>query len=144
MAFDELYREMLMDHYRNPQNRGSLDNASAKVHLNNPLCGDEIDLYILEKDGIVHDAQWGGQGCSISQAAASMMSQAVKGLSVEDAYKLVANFQKLMHGKELPYSELDLEDLEALSGVAQFPVRIKCALLPFEALNKALNEVHGE
>lgn len=139
MPLDDLYRELIMDHYRNPQNRGTLEKPSSSVSLNNPLCGDEIELQLLVHDGKVADARWSGQGCSISQSSASMMTEALKGLSTDDARKLVANFQGLMHGEELPHAEPELGDLEALTGVAKFPVRIKCALLPWEALHKALD-----
>lgn len=138
MSLDELYREVIMDHYRHPHNRGKLDAPTASVSLNNPLCGDEIELHLLVQDGKVQDARWSGQGCSISQSSASMMTDALIGLSVDEARRLVANFQGLMHGQDPPYAEPELGDLEALTGVAKFPVRIKCALLPWEALSKAL------
>lgn len=139
MPLDELYREVIMDHYRNPHNRGTVDEPTASIALNNPLCGDEIELQLLVRDDHVAEARWSGQGCSISQASASLMTDALHGLSTEDALKLVANFQGLMHGEEPPHADPELGDLEVLSGVARFPVRIKCALLPWEALSKALD-----
>lgn len=139
MSLDDLYREVIMDHYRNPQNRGALDQPTAHIKLNNPLCGDQIELQLVVRDGTVYDARWSGQGCSISQSSASMMTEALKGLTIDNARRLVANFQGLMHGEGIPHPEPDLGDLEALTGVAKFPVRIKCALLPWEALSKALD-----
>lgn len=136
---DDLYREVIMDHYRNPHNRGKFDNPTVHVELNNPLCGDELELQLIIEGDTVKEARWTGQGCSISQSSASMMTDALKGLARDHALKLIANFQGLMHGKELPYPETDLGELEALTGVAKFPVRIKCALLPWEALSKALD-----
>lgn len=135
---DDLYRELIMDHYRNPHNRGRFENPTVEVELHNPLCGDELELQLIVKDDTVEDVRWTGQGCSISQSSASMMSDALKGLSREQALKLMANFQAMMHSNDFPYPEAELGDLEALAGVAKFPVRIKCALLPWEALSKAL------
>lgn len=140
MSLDELYREVIMDHYRHPRHRGTLEQPSVSVTLHNPLCGDEVQLQLVVREGKIEAASWTGQGCSISQSSASMMTDAVIGLSVADALKLVANFQGLMHGEAPPYAEPALGDLEALGGVAKFPVRIKCALLPWEALSKALNQ----
>lgn len=139
MSLDDLYREVIMDHYRSPHNRGQLDNATVKIELQNPLCGDELELQLIVRDDKVEDARWTGQGCSISQSSASMMTDALKGLTTSDALKLVENFQGLMHGEGIPHAAPELGDLEALSGVAKFPVRIKCALLPWEALSKALS-----
>lgn len=136
---DDLYRELIMDHYRHPHNRGRLDNPTVAIELNNPLCGDEIELQLNVKDDTVEDVRWTGEGCSISQSSASMMTDALKGLSRDHALKLIANFQAMMHGEDFPYPDVALGDLEALAGVAKFPVRIKCALLAWEALSKALN-----
>ena len=137
---EDLYRELIMDHYRHPQNRGRLENPTVQVELHNPLCGDELELQLIVKDDTVEDVRWPGRGCSLSQSSASMMSQALKGMARDRALKLVANFQAMMHGEDFPYPEVELGDLEALSGVAKFPVRIKCALLAWEALSKALNQ----
>lgn len=143
MSLDELYRELIMDHYRRPRNRGELENATVTIALNNPLCGDEIELDLVLKDERVDAVVWHGRGCSISQASASMMTDAVKGKSVPDAIRLVANFKGMMRGEAVP-DDLELGDLEALQGVAKFPVRIKCAVLPWEALRKGLQDRDGE
>src|SRR5690606_31005044 len=134
---DDLYREVILDHYRSPRNRGQLDEATVVVELNNPLCGDEIALYLKVDDGAVSDVRFDGRGCSISQSSASMMTQAVKGTKIEEALDLVRRFKGMMQS-EVSADEADLGDLESLQGVAKFPVRIKCALLSWEALSKGL------
>lgn len=140
---DDLYRELIMDHYKRPRNRGERAGANVSIALNNPLCGDEIELHLDVEDERVKGVRWGGRGCSISQASASMMSEAVKGLSVEDALKLAENFKRMMRSEELPHPEVAMGDLEALQGVAKFPVRIKCALLAWEALRKGIVDRDG-
>src|SRR5690606_12122961 len=128
LNLDQLYRRVIMDHYKNPRNKGELTDGGLTIDMNNPTCGDRIHLTMQVEDGIVQDAKFDGEGCSISMASASMMTQAVKGKSVEDAVRLSKAFSDMMLGKELDDS-LDLGDIEALSGVSQFPARIKCATL---------------
>jgi nitrogen fixation NifU-like protein len=154
-GLEDLYREIILDHYRSPRNRGELETPPAtKSEGFNPLCGDEVVLYLLVKDGKVEDVKIGGQGCSISQASTSMMSAAVKGKTVEEARKLISAFKALMsiHESKLEgesdgtdlQEELDgvkLGDLEALQGVVKFPVRIKCATLAWNTLQQGLDEV---
>lgn len=137
MALDDLYREVILDHYRSPRNRGVIEDASVVVELSNPLCGDEIALYLKVVADVVEDVRFDGRGCSISQASASMMTQQVKGKSVEEALDMVNRFKGLMRS-ELTAEEADLGDLESLQGVAKFPVRIKCAVLSWEALRQGL------
>jgi nitrogen fixation NifU-like protein len=153
-GLEDLYREIILDHYRSPRNRGELPIPPAhKVEGFNPLCGDEVILYLDVEDGTVTDVKIGGQGCSISQASTSMMSAAVKGKSVEEARKLIAAFKALMsiHESKLEgesdgadlQAEMDgvqLGDLEALQGVVKFPVRIKCATLAWNTLQQGLDE----
>jgi nitrogen fixation NifU-like protein len=140
----DLYREIILDHYRSPRNRGELAPPAAHAVGHNPLCGDEIDVYLQVDDGIVSDIKVGGQGCSISQSSASMMSQAVKGKSVDDVKALVKKFKGLMSVDEVdgdePAADVPLGDLEALQGVVKFPVRIKCATLAWNTLTEALAE----
>lgn len=136
MSLEALYQEVIMEHYRRPQNKGELPQATATVELDNPLCGDEITLDLLIEDGTIKDVRFRGQGCSISQASASMMTQAVKGKTVAEADELLQRVHKMLKG-EAPATG-GLGDLEALQGVAKFPVRIKCALLAWEALDKGL------
>jgi nitrogen fixation NifU-like protein len=141
-GLDDLYQELILDHYKNRRNRGTLDAPSAAVDHNNPLCGDEIHLEILLDDGRLADIRHTGNGCSISQASASMMSEVVKGRSTDDALGLVEHFRSVMHGDEEP-DEDRLGDAIALGGVAKFPARVKCALLSWLALKDAIDTVEG-
>lgn len=133
---DQLYRSVIMDHYKKPRNKGTLED-SVTIEMNNPTCGDRIHLTLQVKDGIVENAKFDGEGCSISMASASMMTVAVKGKPTEEAVKLSEVFSDMMLGKELDDS-LDLGDIEALSGVAKFPARIKCATLAWKAMEKGV------
>ncbi|WP_028401136.1 Fe-S cluster assembly sulfur transfer protein SufU [Ectobacillus panaciterrae] len=136
---DALYRQVIMDHYKKPRNRGVLENDSVTVNLNNPTCGDRIQLTMKVEEGVVKDAKFEGEGCSISMSSASMMTQAVKGKKIEEALKLSKVFSDMMQGKEYDDS-VDLGDIEALQGVSKFPARIKCATLAWKAMEKGLNE----
>ena len=135
---DTLYRQVIMDHYKNPRNHGVLED-SVTVNLNNPTCGDRIQLTMKVEEGIVQEAKFEGEGCSISMSSASMMTQAVKGKKIEEALKLSKIFSDMMLGKGYDDS-IDLGDIEALQGVCKFPARIKCATLAWKALEKGLNE----
>lgn len=136
---DALYRQVIMDNYKKPRNRGVLGDDSVTVDLNNPTCGDRIQLTMKVEDGIVQDAKFEGEGCSISMSSASMMTQAVKGKKVEEALKLSTIFSNMMQGKEYDDS-VDLGDIEALQGVSKFPARIKCATLAWKAMEKGLHD----
>lgn len=128
-----------MDHYKNPRNKGSLEDGSLIVDMNNPTCGDRIHLTMKVEDGKVTDAKFDGEGCSISMASASMMTQTIIGQDVESANKLSQIFSHMIQGKD--YAEdIDLGDIEALQGVSKFPARIKCATLAWKAMEKGLNE----
>ncbi|MCT1904388.1 Fe-S cluster assembly sulfur transfer protein SufU [Oceanobacillus sojae] len=135
---DTLYRQVIMDHYKNPRNKGTLEKDSVTVDMNNPTCGDRIQLQLDIQNGIVKDAKFQGEGCSISMASASMMTQAIKGLEVETALKMSEMFSKMMLGEDID-SE-DMGDIEALQGVSQFPARIKCATLAWKAMEKGVHE----
>jgi nitrogen fixation protein NifU and related proteins len=137
---DNLYRQVIMDHYKNPRNKGVLEEGSLTVNMNNPTCGDRIQLTMKVEDGKVSDAKFEGEGCSISMSSASMMTQAIKGRNVEDALKLSKIFSDIMQGNDYDEDELDLGDIEALQGVAKFPARIKCATLAWKAMEKGLKE----
>lgn len=137
MSLEALYREVILDHYRAPRNKGRLDDATVVVELKNPVCGDEITLYLKLDKSQVQSLRFEGRGCSISQASASMMTQAVRGKSLDEALDLVSRFKGMVRG-ELPVEQADLGDLEALHGVAKFPVRVKCAVLAWEALKQGL------
>jgi nitrogen fixation NifU-like protein len=133
-----LYQELILDHYRRPRNKGTLENADASVEVKNPLCGDEIGLQVaFDADG-VRDLRFSGRGCSISQASASMMTQLVKGKTGEEIEAIRKQFRDLMMGVESGADEARLGALRALAGVARFPARVKCALLPWNALETAL------
>lgn len=137
---DTLYRQVIMDHYKTPRNRGVLEDSSMTVDMNNPTCGDRIRIQLKIEDGVVKDAKFEGEGCSISLASASMMTQAIKGKKLEDALRMSQIFSDMMLGKELDAGELDLGDIEALQGVSKFPARIKCATLAWKAMEKGVHE----
>ena len=137
---DALYRQVIMDHYKKPRNKGVIEEDSLTVNMNNPTCGDRIQLSMKIEDGVVSDAKFEGEGCSISMSSASMMTQAIKGRRLEDALKLSKVFSDMMQGKEYDEDDLDLGDIEALQGVSKFPARIKCATLAWKAMEKGLNE----
>lgn len=145
-GLEDLYREIILDHHRNPRNRGELAPPASHAVGHNPLCGDEIDVYLAVADGVVSDVKVGGSGCSISQSSASMMSQAVKGKPVEEVRALVRRFKGMMSipdddGNPIePDPAVKLGDLEALQGVVKFPVRIKCATLAWNTLLEALEQ----
>lgn len=139
---DDLYKEVILDHYRAPRNRGRLEGAEVHLHRDNPLCGDEIDLYLSIEDGRVNGVGFEGKGCSISQASISMMSEKLKGMSVQDAEALANTFKQMMQGEE-PQDVDSLGDLIALQGVQKYPVRIKCALLGWNTLLEGV-KIHRE
>lgn len=142
-GLEDLYREIILDHYRTPRNRGELDPPAVSAEGHNPLCGDEIRIYLEVRDGVVVDVKFSGSGCSISQSSASMMTSAVKGKDVAHVRAVVRKFKSMMTVEEDgdgPVDEsLSLGDLEALQGVVKFPVRIKCATLGWNTLLDALN-----
>jgi nitrogen fixation NifU-like protein len=133
-----LYQEMILDHYRRPRNKGTLEKADASVEMKNPLCGDEIALQVAFDGDSVQDLRFSGRGCSISQASASMMTQLVKGKSAKEIGAIRKQFRDLMLGNGAPGDDTQLGSLRALSGVARFPARVKCALLAWNALESAL------
>lgn len=145
-GLEDLYREIILDHYRTPRNRGELEPPAIKVDGHNPLCGDEITVYLAVDgtgdDAVVNDIKIGGQGCSISQSSASMMTKAVIGKRVGEINAVMRRFKSMMgiDGIELDAAdhEVDLGELEALQGVVKFPVRIKCAVLSWNTLANAI------
>ena len=137
MSLDELYRETILDHNQSPRNRHTIENPTKTVGLLNPTCGDQIKLDLQLDHGKVTDVGFSGHGCSISMASASMMTEAIKGKSVDEALQLVRRFKAFLTGT--PSAE-PLGDLEALQGVSQFPSRVKCATLAHNALEKALTD----
>ena len=143
-GLEDLYREIILDHYKNPRNRGELPEPAISVEGHNPLCGDEITLYLDVADDIVRDVKVSGQGCSISQSSASMMTQAVIGKPVAEVRAVIRRFKSMMaieeDGLEPSDTDISLGDLEALQGVVKFPVRIKCATLSWNTLIQALDQ----
>jgi len=134
-----LYQELILDHYKRPRNKGDLPDATAEIHMLNPTCGDEIRLRVRVEGSRVAEARFEGQGCAISQAAASMMTNLLKDKPLSEARALIQRFKDLMHGDAEAAKDRSLKDLRALVGVRKFPVRVKCALLPFDALEEALD-----
>ncbi len=135
-----LYQQLILDHYRNPRNKGELPEKTVEIHMANPVCGDEIRLQLRIEDDRIVDARHMGQGCSISQAAVSMMTQILKGKRLADAQAVARRFTEMMHGDEEAARDKAMGDLRALQGVSKFPVRIKCALLAFDALQEAIKK----
>jgi nitrogen fixation NifU-like protein len=151
-GLEDLYREIILDHYRNPRNRGELPTPPAhRTEGFNPLCGDEVVVFLDVEDGVVKDLRIAGQGCSISQSSASMMSTAVKGKTVAEARDVIRAFKAMMSihehaldsedGEDENVVDVKLGDLEALRGVVKFPVRIKCATLAWNTLTLGLEEL---
>ena len=137
--FDELYREVILDHYRNPRHREPLAEPEVVAEGYNPLCGDEVELGLSFENGVVTDLGCRGRGCSISQASGSMLTEAVIGKPVEEVRRLIDLFTKMVTDPEgEPPAELG--DLEALQGVAKFPVRVKCATLAWHTLEDGLEQ----
>jgi nitrogen fixation NifU-like protein len=165
-GLEDLYREIILDHYRNPRNRGELPIPPAHAETGfNPLCGDEITLYLQMDGDRLADVKLTGQGCSISQSSASMMSTAIKGKSLAETRATIRTFKSMMsiHEQRLDGPgesdagddstedgagggppEVSLGDLEALQGVVKFPVRIKCATLSWNTLSQALDHLESE
>ncbi|MBV9009670.1 MAG: SUF system NifU family Fe-S cluster assembly protein [Verrucomicrobia bacterium] len=141
---EELYQEVILDHSRRPRNFGELTDATVRVHGDNPACGDEIDLAVkFADDGAFEQIKFTGQGCAISQASASMMTQKVKGKTRDDAASMLRAFHDLVTqgGDDEPTM---LGDVQLLRGVRKFPQRVKCAMLAWRALEQALEQQNGE
>lgn len=133
-----LFQELILEHYKRPKNKGELPDADRRVHMNNPSCGDEVWLQLRFDGDTIADVRFLGHGCSISQASISMMTALLRGRTRNEALALAARFTELMHGDADAAKDKALGDLRALAGVAKFPVRIKCALLGFNALEEGL------
>ena len=138
MALDDIYKEVILDHYKNPRNKHDLPGAELSSTQNNPLCGDEITVFVHEDGDTIAQVAFQGAGCSISQSSASMMTEAVSGKPVADALALAADFRGMMAGEVEP-DEDGFGDLVALKGVVKYPIRIKCAVLAWDVLQEALD-----
>lgn len=139
MSLESLYQQVILDHYKVPRGRGRIENASARVLLENPTCGDVIAVELLVDGDRVTDVKFNGKGCSISQASASMMTQKIKGKTLAEAQATLGRFRNMMRGEAGDYK--DLGDLQALQGVSKYPVRVKCATLAWNSLEKAMEQL---
>jgi len=133
-----LYQEVILDHYRRPRNRGTLAEPTGTASLRNPLCGDEVEVHVALHDGKVADVKFGGRGCSISQASASMMTELVKGRTPDEVHALGERFAKMIRGDAEAAKDQALGQARALSGVSRFPTRVRCALIAWEAMERAV------
>jgi nitrogen fixation protein NifU and related proteins len=137
VALDEIYKEVILDHYKSPRNKREMADAPLTCSKNNPLCGDEITVYVNAEGGKVLEVSFVGQGCSISQASASMMTESVSGKTVEEVERLAAEVRTMLAG-DLEPDEDTFGELVALKGVVKYPVRVKCAVLAWDVLQEAL------
>jgi len=137
---DTLYRQVILDHYKHPRNRGEFEDETIRVELNNPSCGDRIFLQIKLDGDVIEDVKFTGEGCSISIASASMMTQSIKGKTMSEALNMSKEFSQMMLGEEIDIDVFGLDDIIALQGVSNFPARIDCATLAW----KAVDRVHKE
>ena len=138
MALDDIYKEVILDHYKNPRNKRELPGAELQCHANNPLCGDEITVFAHVEGASVAEVTFQGAGCSISQSSASMMTESVGGKPIEDAMALAADVRGMLAGEVDP-DEDAFGDLVALKGVVKYPIRIKCAVLAWDVLQEAVS-----
>ncbi|HRG75909.1 MAG TPA: SUF system NifU family Fe-S cluster assembly protein [Leptospiraceae bacterium] len=135
---DELYKEVILDHYEHPRNYYVLANSTVHERGVNPLCGDEFELYIAFEGDVIKEASFQGKGCSISQASGSMMTELIQGKTKTEAFALIEKFKGMILEDKTPEYSDDEADLEALNGVKKYPVRVKCAVLSWNTLDKAL------
>jgi nitrogen fixation NifU-like protein len=140
-TLDGIYQELILRHYRSPTHRGDMDAPDAVVTMRNPTCGDDIVLQLRVRDGVIEEVRFKGQGCAISQASASMMSGMIAGKRFADAEPLLARFRDMIHGDPEAARDRALGDLRALAGVSKLPRRVKCAMLPWDALEEARKQV---
>ncbi|HLB63052.1 MAG TPA: SUF system NifU family Fe-S cluster assembly protein [Actinomycetota bacterium] len=143
MALDDIYKEVILDHYKSPRNKREMPEAELTCSKNNPLCGDEISVFVHQEDGKIAAVSFTGSGCSISQSSASMMTEAVEGRALDEANAMAAEFRGMMAG-EIEPDENEFGDLIALKGVVKYPIRIKCAVLAWDVLQEALEGADGE
>ncbi|HSJ31575.1 MAG TPA: SUF system NifU family Fe-S cluster assembly protein [Longimicrobiales bacterium] len=137
---NSLFQELILEHYKRPRNKGELPDPDVTVHMKNPTCGDEVHLQMRVRDGVIEEARFVGEGCSISQASISMMTQLVTGKPVAEALELAGRFTEMMHGDAEAARDKRMGDLRSLAGVAKFPVRVKCALLGWNALEEGVGK----
>ncbi|XDD50915.1 Fe-S cluster assembly sulfur transfer protein SufU [Leptospira sp. WS92.C1] len=138
---DSLYKEVILDHYQNPRFRGKLEPADLYEHGINPLCGDELELSINLNGDKISEIRVSGKGCSISQASGSMMAESLQGKTVGEAEDILSRFKNMILENQDPGFGEDLEDLESMESVKKIPARIKCAVLPWNTLERALSRI---
>ncbi|MCL4558070.1 MAG: SUF system NifU family Fe-S cluster assembly protein [Deltaproteobacteria bacterium] len=138
MSLEELFKEIIIEHYQHPKNHGHIEHPDARSEGSNPLCGDEIQMELLFEGDRIKDVMFTGNGCSISQSAASLMTEAIKGRTVAEARRLMEEYKNMLQGND--YDAGMLGDLEALSDVKKFPARVKCASLSMAVLDQALQQ----
>lgn len=141
LPLDSVYQELILRHYRSPAHRGDMDAPDAVVTMRNPTCGDDIVLQLRVNGDRIEEVRFKGQGCAISQASASMMSGLISGKTFAEAEPILARFRDMLHGDEGAAKDKSLGDLRALSGVSKLPRRVKCAMLPWDALEEAKKQV---
>jgi nitrogen fixation protein NifU and related proteins len=138
MSFDDLYQEIILDHYRSPRNRASLDHVPEALAHENPSCGDSLKLEVVVKDGVLEGIRFDGKGCAISTASASLMTESVRGRSLAEAREIAGGFIRALRGEAAPETLDAMDDLAAFKGIIKLPVRVKCATLAWHALLSAL------
>jgi nitrogen fixation NifU-like protein len=143
LPLDDLYQEIILDHMRSPRNKGPLADADVVREGKNPLCGDEVRVSLDVDAGTIADVRYEGRGCAISQSSASMLTEAIKGLTVEEAAAFSAQFKRIMQGST-DFDEDELGELAALLGVRKFPVRVKCATLAWNTLEQGLQALEAD
>lgn len=146
MILDDLYQELILDHYKNPRNIGTIEDPDVHEHVKNPFCGDEIDLDIKldpDKQGI-ESTKFRGEGCSLSQASASMLTELLQGKSLQEVREYIELFKRMVKGQTTPEEEEKLGDLQAFKGVSRFPVRIKCATLVWHTVSRGIEELKND
>lgn len=142
-ALEQVYQEIILKHYRSSRFRGDLEAPTVVIAERNPLCGDDIVLQLAVRDGVVEGARFAGHGCAISQAAASMMCEAAVGKRLEELRPIAARFREMVHGDEAAARDRALGEMRALSGVSKLHRRVKCAMLPWDALSEAEKKLAG-
>ncbi len=139
MDLDDLYQEIILEHYKQPKNQGSIDDPDVVVEGRNPFCGDQIKLTMRVRDGVIEDVKFAGSGCAISQASASIMTERIKGRRTEEVRSLLEEFSDMVKGGTHPHPHIDEDDeIAAFQGVSAFPTRVKCAMLAWNALKEAV------
>ena len=141
MDLDDLYQEIILEHYKEPKNQGTVADANVQVEGRNPFCGDEIKLSMLVKDGLIEDVKFLGSGCAISQSSASVMTEQIKGKTVAEVKELFKEFGHMVRGEEHAHEHIhEMDELSAFQGVSSYPTRVKCAMLAWNAMKEGIEK----